>query len=64
VSPATQGRAGSALAFRGCYFRRLDAAGFSGSSTAKTGLGLTSTIADEYQFSFATMILTGNVCDT
>jgi hypothetical protein len=46
------------------YFRRLEGAGFSGASTAKTGLGLTSTSADEYQFSFATMILTGNVSDT
>ncbi len=52
------------LSVGGCYFRRPEGAGFSGSNTARIGLGLTSTIAEEYQFSFVTVILIGNVWGT
>ena len=46
------------------YLRRPAAAGFSASRTARTGFGLTSTNSEEYQFSFVTVILIGNVWGT
>jgi hypothetical protein len=64
ANPASQAALVRCSPFPGCHLRRLEGAAFSGASTAKTGFGLTSTSGDEYQFSFATMILTGNVWDT